>query len=137
MLDEDEFVHHGVMDFVDNQLNANTGTVQGRALLANPDGLLQPGLFGRVRLPGSGLHEVMLLPDEVIQFDQSRQFVFVINPDGRVERRWVTTGPMAEGLRILRDGLDGSELVAAGGFHRMRVGMQVSPQFPATPEASD
>ena len=73
LLDEDEFLHHGVMDFVDNQLDANTGTVQGRALLANPDGLLQPGLFGRVRLPGSGLHEVMLLPDEVIQFDQSRQ----------------------------------------------------------------
>jgi len=137
LLDEDEFLHHGVMDFVDNQLDANTGTVQGRALLANPDGLLQPGLFGRVRLPGSGLHEVMLLPDEVIQFDQSRQFVFVINPDGRVERRWVTTGPMAEGLRILRDGLDGSELVAAGGFHRMRVGMQVAPQFPATPVHSD
>jgi RND family efflux transporter MFP subunit len=137
LLDEDEFVHHGVMDFVDNQLNANTGTVQGRALLANPDGLLQPGLFGRVRLPGSGLHEVVLLPDEVIQFDQSRQFVFVINPDGRVERRWVTTGPVAEGLRIVRDGVDGSELVAAGGFHRMRVGMQVAPQLPATPVQSD
>ena len=137
LLDEDDFVHRGVMDFVDNQLSATTGTVQGRGLLANPDGLLQPGLFGRVRLPGSGLHEVVLVPDSVIQFDQSRQFVFVINDEGTVERRWVTTGPMAEGLRILRDGLDGSELVAAGGFHRMRAGMQVAPQLAAAPAEAD
>ena len=137
LLDEEEFLHHGVMDFVDNQLSATTGTVLGRGLLANPDGLLQPGLFGRIRLPGSGLHQVVLVPDEVIQFDQSRQFVFVINPDGTVERRWVTTGPMAEGLRILREGLDGSELVAAGGFHRMRAGMQVAPQLRATPVETD
>jgi multidrug efflux pump subunit AcrA (membrane-fusion protein) len=80
---------------------------------------------------------VVLVPDEVIQFDQSRQFVFVIDPDGIVERRWVTTGPMAEGMRILRDGLDGSELVAAGGFHRMRAGMQVAPQLRATPVEMD
>jgi RND family efflux transporter MFP subunit len=137
LLDEEEFLHHGVMDFVDNQLSATTGTVLGRGLLANPDGLLQPGLFGRIRLPGSGLHQVVLVPDEVIQFDQSRQFVFVIDPDGIVERRWVTTGPMAGGMRILRDGLDGSELVAAGGFHRMRAGMQVAPQLRATPVETD
>jgi RND family efflux transporter MFP subunit len=137
LLDEDEFLHRGVMDFVDNQLSASTGTVLARALLANPDGLLQPGLFGRIRLPGSGLHEVVLVPDEVIQFDQSRQFVFVISDDGMVERRWVTTGPMAEGMRILREGLDGSELVAAGGFHRMRAGMQVAPQLAAAPAGAD
>jgi RND family efflux transporter MFP subunit len=129
LLDEDSFQHQGVMDFVDNELSATTGTVQARALLSNPDRLLQPGLFGRVRLPGSGLHEAVLVPDEVIQFDQSRQFVFVINPEGLVERRWVTTGPMAEGLRIVRDGLEGTELVAAGGFHRIRVGSRVAPQL--------
>ena len=88
LLDEDSFQHQGVMDFVDNELSATTGTVQARGLLANPDGLLQPGLFGRVRLPGSGLHEVVLVPDEVMQFDQSRQFVFVVSPEGLVERRW-------------------------------------------------
>ena len=133
LLDEEEFLHHGVMDFVDNELNATTGTVQGRGLLPNTDGLLLPGLFGRVRLPGSGLHPVVLIPDHVIQFDQSRQFVFVINPDGIVERQWISTGPIAEGLRIVREGLDGSELVAAAGFHRMRVGMQVAPQLDDPP----
>jgi RND family efflux transporter MFP subunit len=133
LLDEEKFVHHGAMDFVDNELNATTGTVQGRGLLPNPDGLLQPGLFGRVRLPGSGLHPVVLVPDHVIQFDQSRQFVFVINPDGIVERKWISTGPIAEGLRIVREGLDGSELVAAGGFHRLRIGMQVEPQLADSP----
>jgi len=129
LLDEEKFVHHGAMDFVDNELNATTGTVQGRGLLPNPDGLLQPGLFGRVRLPGSGLHPVVLVPDHVIQFDQSRQFVFVINPDGIVERKWISIGPIAAGLRIIREGLDGSELVAAGGFHRMRAGMLVEPHL--------
>jgi RND family efflux transporter MFP subunit len=133
LLDEEKFVHHGAMDFVDNELNATTGTVQGRGLLPNPDGLLQPGLFGRVRLPGSGLHPVVLVPDHVLQFDQSRQFVFVINPDGIVERKWISTGPIAEGLRIVREGLDGSELVAAGGFHRLRIGMQVEPQLADSP----
>ena len=133
LLDEEKFVHHGAMDFVDNELNATTGTVQGRGLLPNPDGLLQPGLFGRVRLPGSGLHPVVLVPDHVIQFDQSRQFVFVINPDGIVERKWISIGPIAEGLRIIREGLDGSELVAAGGFHRMRAGMQVVPHLADSP----
>lgn len=137
LLDEQAFMHQGVMDFVDNELHPTTGTVQARALLANPDGLLQPGLFGRVRLPGSGLHQVVLVPDQVIQFDQSRQFVFVVNPDGMVERRWVTIGPMAEGMRIIRKGLDGSETVAAGGFHRLRAGLQVAPQLAASPESAD
>lgn len=137
LLDEEEFLHHGVMDFVDNELHATTGTVQGRGLLPNPGGLLQPGLFGRLRLPGSGLHQVILLPDKVIQFDQSRRFVFVINPEGLIERRWITTGPIAEGLRIVREGLDGSELVAASGFHRMRAGMQVAPQLPGSPPAAN
>lgn len=129
LLDEKEFLHHGVMDFVDNELNAGTGTVVGRGLLPNPDGLLQPGLFGRVRLPGSGLHAVVLVPDEVIQFDQSRQFVFVISDDGVVDRRWVTVGPLAEGMRIVRKGLDGSELLVAGGFHRVRTGTHVAPRM--------
>jgi RND family efflux transporter MFP subunit len=137
LLDEEEFLHTGAMDFVNNELNATTGTVQGRGLLPNPDGLLQPGLFGRVRLPGSGRHPVVLVPDHVIQFDQSRQFVFVINPAGVVERQWISAGPIAEGLRIVREGLDGSELVAAGGFHRMRVGMQVSPQLDDAPSGVD
>ena len=132
LLDEEEFLHRGAMDFVDNELNTTTGTVLGRGVLANPDGLLQPGLFGRVRLPGSGLHEAVLVPDQVLQFDQSRQFVFVINDEGIVERRWITPGPIAEGMRIVRQGLDGSELIVAGAFHRIRIGTVVAPQLDDT-----
>lgn len=137
LLDEEDFLHEGVMDFVDNKLNATTGTVLGRALLPNPDGLLQPGLFGRIRLPGSGLHRVVLVPDEVIQFDQSRQFVFVIDPEGVVTRQWVTLGPIADGMRIIREGLDGKELVVASGFHRVRVGTKVAPQIGDSPTGAD
>jgi RND family efflux transporter MFP subunit len=132
LLDEEEFLHRGAMDFVDNELNTTTGTVLGRGVLANPDGLLQPGLFGRVRLPGSGLYKAVLVPDQVLQFDQSRQFVFVINEEGIVERRWITLGPIAEGMRIVRQGLDGSELIVAGAFHRIRIGTVVAPQLDDT-----
>ena len=137
LLDEEAYVHHGVMDFVDNELNATTGTVIGRGLLPNSDGLLQPGLFGRVRLPGSGLHEVVLVPDAVIQFDQSRQFVYVINPEGIVERRWVTVGPIAEGFRIVREGLIGDELVVADAFHRIRTGALVAPRLDEAPTGNN
>jgi len=137
LLDEETYSHNGAMDFVDNQLNATTGTVVGRALLPNPDGLLQPGLFGRIRLPGSGLHPVVLVPDEVIQFDQSRQFVFIVNPEGVVERQWGTLGPMAEGLRIIRRGLDGGERGVAAAFHRVRAGMKVAPQIEESPGGGD
>jgi RND family efflux transporter MFP subunit len=129
LLDEDKFVHYGAMDFVDNELNPGTGTVTGRAVLPNPDGVLQPGMFGRIRLPGSGMHKVVLVPDAVVQFDQNRQFVFVVNSEGVVERRWITAGPIAEGLRIVREGLDGTETVIAGAFHRIRAGMPVQPRL--------
>ena len=80
---------------------------RGRGLLPNPDGLLQPGLFGRCGCP-ERLHTVVLVPDEVIQFDQSRQFVFVINPDGVVERRWITVSADRRGHAHRARGLDGS-----------------------------
>ncbi|MCR9093145.1 MAG: efflux RND transporter periplasmic adaptor subunit [bacterium] len=125
LLDEQDFVHHGVMDFVDNELDASSGTLQGRAVLANPGGFIQPGVFGRLRLQGSGLYEAVLVPDEVIQFDQSRLFVFVIDESGRVDRRWIEPGPIHGDKRIVRSGLSGHETIIAGAFHRVRVGAEV------------
>ncbi len=134
LLDEQDFEHHGVMDFVDNELDPSSGTLEGRAVLANPGSFLQPGVFGRLRLQGSGLYEAILLPDHIVQFDQSRQFVFVVDGEGRVERRWITLGPIIDDKRIVREGLEGDERVVAGAFHRVRVGGVVQP---APVEATD
>ncbi len=134
LLDEDEFQHHGVMDFVDNELDPTTGTVTGRAVLSNARGLLQPGMFGRLKLIGSGVYSAVMVPDEVVQFDQSRRFVMVVNDAGVVERRWVTLGPIIDGLRVVRDGLDGDEVVVAGAFHRIRLGTAVAPQLGDHPD---
>lgn len=134
LLDEDDYLHHGVMDFVDNELDPTSGTLLGRAVLANPGGFLQPGVFGRIRLQGSGLYEALLIPDEAIQFDQSRQFVYTVAASGVVERRWVELGPLIDGLRVIRTGLSGDEQVVAGGFHRVRAGDTVRPQPSPEPE---
>ena len=127
LLDEDEFAHHGVMDWVDNELDPTSGTLEGRAVLSNRDGLLQPGVFGRLRLLGSGEYEAVLIPDELVQFDQARQFVYLIEDDGTVGRRFVQPGPIIDDLRLIREGLTGTELLIAGAFHRVRLGTPVKP----------
>lgn len=125
LLDEDDYLHHGVMDFVDNELDPTSGTLEGRAVLSNRNGLLQPGVFGRLRLLGSGEYEAVLLPDNVIQFDQSRQFVFIVEDDGTVGRTFVNLGPIIDGERLIRSGLTGAETVISGAFHRVRMGASV------------
>ncbi len=126
LIDEDDYLHHGVMDFVDNELDPTSGTLEGRAVFANPNGFIQPGTFGRVRLQGSGLYRAILIPDSAVQFDQSRQFVFTVQPDGTVGRIWIEPGPIVEGLRVVREGLDGDEQLIGGNYHRLRIGMPVS-----------
>lgn len=132
LADEDEFLHHGVMDFVDNEIDATSGTLEGRAVLSNRNRLLQPGAFGRVRLLGSGEYEAILIPDDYVQFDQSKQFVFTISSAGVVERAFVELGPIVQGMRLIRSGLDGSETLVAGAFHRVRLGSTVTPEFVKT-----
>lgn len=129
LLDEDEFSHHGVMDFVDNELDPSSGTLEGRAVLSNRSGLLQPGVFGRLRLLGSGTYEGVLIPDAVVQFDQSRRFVYTIAADGTVGRQFVELGPIIDGLRLVREGLTGGETLVASAFHRVRLGNVVTPEF--------
>ena len=75
------------MDFVDNRLDPNTGTMRGRAILRNADFMLTPGLFARIRLPGSGEHEAVLVSDVSVVSDQSDKFVFVVDDDGTINRQ--------------------------------------------------
>jgi RND family efflux transporter MFP subunit len=124
--EEDSFPHPGHMDFVDNRLDPNTGTMRGRAILANADLTLTPGLFVRLRLPGSQRYDAVLIPDLAIGTDQSEKFVFVVENDQTVARRVIATGPVVDGLRVVRSGLDGSEKVVLRGLQRVRPGVKVA-----------
>ncbi|MBV8576918.1 MAG: efflux RND transporter periplasmic adaptor subunit [Acetobacteraceae bacterium] len=120
--------HDGAMEFVDNRLDISTGTLRGRAVIANHDLSILPGQFGRVRLIGSAPYEALLLPDAAIATDQSRKIVFVVKDDDTVEARPVTLGPLDDdGLRIIRDGLKPEDRVIIDGIQRARVGAKVSP----------
>jgi RND family efflux transporter MFP subunit len=132
--DETGFPHQGYLDFIDNRLDPNTGTMTGRAVIPNSDLTLTPGLFARIRLPGSSQYEALLLPDQAIGSDQTQRFAFVVNDQNTVEYRKVTLGPMIDGLRMIRDGLKPEEWVIVSGVQRVRTGAKVDPQPQAIPQ---
>jgi len=120
--------HDGKMDFIDNRLDVSTGTLRSRAVIPNKDLSILPGQFGRVRLIGSSPYEALLLPDTAIATDQSRKIVFVVKDDNTVEAKPVTLGPLDEGLRVIREGLEAEDRVIVNGIQRARVGAKVTPQ---------
>ncbi len=126
LADEEGLPHRGHMDFVDNRVDPNTGTMRGRAIFRNSDHQLVPGLFAQLRLPGTARYEAVMIPDEAIGTDQAQQFVLIVDDENRVARRVVKTGPMSHGLRIIRSGLDGSERVVIRGLQLAAAGVQVA-----------
>jgi RND family efflux transporter MFP subunit len=121
------YPHKGHMDFVDNRLDSNTGTMRGRAIFRNADLSLTPGLFARLRLPGSAPYQAVLTPDSAIGSDQSVKYVLIVDAENKVRRQPVEVGPMSHGLRVVRSGLDGSERIVLRGLQRVRPGIQVTP----------
>ena len=128
LMDEKDYTRKGYMDFIDNRIDDSTGTLRGRAVFENPDMVLVPGLFGRIRIMGSEPYEAILLNDEAIMTDQSRKFVFVVDNTGLVSSRAVKLGPMVDGLRVIREGLKGDESVIVKGLQRARDGAKVNVQ---------
>ena len=128
LADETGFPHKGWMDFVDNQFDPDTGTMTGRAVIPNPDGLLASGMFVRLRLPGSGRHQATLLPDEAIATDLDQKFVWVLDQENRAQYRRITIGPLHDGLRIVREGVGPDDRVVVAGIQRLRPGMAVTAE---------
>ena len=128
LMDETEWTREGRMNFVDNEISEGTGTIRGRARFDNPDQFLTPGIFGRLRLVGSLPYEAILLPDEAIFSDQSVKLALTVAPDGTVVPKPVQLGPVVDGLRVIREGLDGTEQVIVSGLMRARPGAKVTPQ---------
>jgi RND family efflux transporter MFP subunit len=127
LADEAEYKHHGRMNFVDNALNPKTGTIRGRAVFDNKDGLLTPGFFGRLRLFG-GEHEALLVPDSAVMSDQSRKIVLTVADDGTVGTKLVELGPMVDGLRVIRSGLAATDRIVIEGLQRARPGQKVTAE---------
>lgn len=124
--DEQSYQHEGVMDFVDNRVNESTGTIQGRAILDNKDGFLLPGIFGRIRLLSQQNVEAILIPDVVVGTDQSRKFVYTVNSEGKVDRKFVTLGKLHnKDLRIVESGLTTDDRIIVNGLMRARPGETV------------
>jgi membrane fusion protein, multidrug efflux system len=119
--------HDGKVDFLDNVLDASTGTLRARAVIPNKDLSILPGQFGRVRLVASAPYDALLVPDTAIATDQARKIVFVVKDDNTVEAKPVTLGPLDEGLRVVRDGLKPEDRVIVDGLQRARVGAKVTP----------
>ena len=128
LADEDgQFPHQGYVDFIDNQLNPETGTIRLRAVFSNKDRRFTPGLFARIKLVGSGKYPATMVLDRAIGTDQDKKFVLVLKPDSTVEYRSVELGRVLEGLRVVTSGLTPGEQVVINGLQRVRPGMKVSP----------
>jgi multidrug efflux system membrane fusion protein len=125
LADEPSFPNHGTLQFLDNQVDPSTGTINGRALFRNPNRRLTPGLFVRLRLPGTVSYRGVLIEDRAVGTDLDRRYVFVIDRDKKIESRTVALGPMVDGLRVVRHGLTEGELIVVNGLQRVRPGAQV------------
>lgn len=118
----------GQLDFSENRLDRESGTMRVRAILPNQDLVLQPGLFGRVNVPGSLPYTGILIPDEAITADQNKRIVYVVDDKGTVAIREVRPGPKIDGYRVVRDGLNGEERIVIEGLMRVRPGIVVAPE---------
>ena len=119
LANEEGFPHKGEVDFVDNALNPETGTIRARAILPNPDGRFTPGLFARVRLLGETLTSALLIHEQAVLTDQDRRYVYVVGKDNAAERRDVTLGAPIEGLRVVETGLKAGDRVIVNGMRKI------------------
>ncbi|MBW9056314.1 efflux RND transporter periplasmic adaptor subunit [Rhizobium mesosinicum] len=124
----------GKLDFAENRIDNESGTIRLRARFPNPDLVLQPGLFGRIQVAASNTYQAILVPDEAIGSDQNERVVYVVGADGTVSTKPVRPGPRLYGYRVIREGLDGTETIIVNGLIRARPGGKVTPQMTELPK---
>lgn len=118
--DEGAYSRTGTLDFTDNAVDTASGVIRLRALIPNGDGFLKPGMFGQARLAGAGTYQAMLVPDAAVATDQARRIVYVVAADGSVAPRPVQLGPLVDGLRVIRSGLQPTDRVIINGLQRVQ-----------------
>ncbi|WP_051333650.1 efflux RND transporter periplasmic adaptor subunit [Aliagarivorans marinus] len=127
LADESGFPHQGEIDFVDNALNQQTGTIRLRANFANPNSQLLPGMFARIQLSGSQPYQSVLIDDKAIGTDLNNKFVLVLDEQQAVQYRLVELGEQVHGLRVIASGLQAGDRIVVNGLQRVRPGMPVTP----------
>jgi RND family efflux transporter MFP subunit len=131
LIDENDFEHEGRMDFVDNVIDRSTGTIRGRAVFANPKEVFTPGMFARVRVPGTPPYEGLLVPDVAIGTEQARRFVMVIDDKDTAHPKYVPRGQVTkDGLRVIKDGIGPDDRIVISGLMQARPGQKVRPEEP-------
>jgi RND family efflux transporter MFP subunit len=134
LIDERDFGHRGYMDFVDNVIDRASGTIRARAQFSNPDGVFTPGMFARVRIPGSPAYAALLVPDGAILSEQARKYVLVVDGESVARQRYVTLGELVDGQRVIKEGLASDDRLIVNGLMRARPGVKVNAQEqPASP----
>jgi RND family efflux transporter MFP subunit len=128
LANEEGFPHAGYVDFVDNRLDPKTGTMRGRAVFDNKEERFTPGLFAKLKLIGSGKYNAILINDRAVGTDQSKKFVLVVDKENRATYRPIKLGPLVDGLRVVKEGLQPGETIIVNGLQRVRPGMPVTPQ---------
>jgi RND family efflux transporter MFP subunit len=126
--DETAFTRHGKLDFTDNGLDPKSGTIRARAVVANPDNFLTPGMFGNMRMASGGSENALLVPDTAVQVDQTRKLLLVVAKDGTVVAKPVDLGPLVDGLRVIRSGLVPTDRVIIEGTQMAIPGSKVKAQ---------
>jgi multidrug efflux system membrane fusion protein len=137
LMTEDGYPHQGKLAFIDNAMDAKSGTISGRAIFANGDGRFTPGLFARIRLVSDASQNVALAPDRAVATDLGKRFVVVVGKDNKAEYRPVEIGPLAGNLRIIRQGLKPGDRVIVGGLQKVKPGDTVNPVVIKTDLTSD
>jgi RND family efflux transporter MFP subunit len=128
LADESEFPHQGYIESFDNRLDPDTGSILLRAVFPNDDGRIVPGLFARIRIPMSERHAALLIDERSIGTDQANKFVLTLTPTNTVQYQAVELGPLIDGERVVRSGLEAGEKIVVNGLARVRPGMPVTPQ---------
>ncbi|MDO6686753.1 MULTISPECIES: efflux RND transporter periplasmic adaptor subunit [unclassified Agarivorans] len=127
LADDSVFKHLGKIDFIDNALTGATGTIRLRARFNNQTGELRPGMFARLQIAGSSRYQAVLIDNKAVGTDLNNKFVLVLDDNDQVQYRPVVLGEQINGLRIVSQGLSGSERIVVNGIQRVRPQMQVTP----------
>jgi RND family efflux transporter MFP subunit len=133
LIDEPDFMHSGSLDFVDNVIDRGSGTIRGRAVFDNKDGLFTPGMFARIRVPGSSAYPALLVPDVAIGSEQARKYVLVVDGENVARPKYVTLGDIYDGLRVIKSGITADDRVVVNGVARVRPGLKVAPEEDKSP----
>jgi RND family efflux transporter MFP subunit len=128
LANEEGYPHHGAMAFVDNEIDAATGTVRARGRLDNPDHQFTPGMFARVKLTSTKIFPALLINESAVGTDQGLKYVLRVGKDNTLEYRQVKLGAVVDGLQVVREGLSPGDTIVVNGLQHVRAGMAITPQ---------